>query len=148
MLYFDTSVLGALFLNEPQSGDVISWMALQEPGNFAVSSWVLAEMPSMLGRRVRNALYTAEQAHIVHARISAWLENHCLTESVQELDFRRAATYQLNWHLGLRAGDALHLAICDRLGIVMVTLDRKLVEAAGILNIPVIDPSTPPQEIN
>lgn len=38
--------------------------------------------------------------------------------------------------LGLRGGDALHLAMSARLGETMYTLDRKLLECAKALGVP------------
>ena len=40
----------------------------------------------------------------------------------------------------LRTPDALHIAICHRVKDVLVTLDRRLLEAAGLLGIPTARP--------
>jgi predicted nucleic acid-binding protein len=50
-------------------------------------------------------------------------------------DYRNAARLLQNWQLGLRAGDALHLAVSQRHSCVILSLDEKLVKAgqqAGI----------------
>ena len=50
---------------------------------------------------------------------------------------RRAAARMTDQHaLGLRAGDALHLAIAADHGATVQTLDRRIAEAAPTLGIP------------
>jgi predicted nucleic acid-binding protein len=50
--------------------------------------------------------------------------------------FRRAASFADRYELGLRAGDALHLAICADHGATLCTLDRRLAEAGTALGVP------------
>ena len=54
--------------------------------------------------------------------------------------FEKAARFASHHALGLRAGDALHLAIAAGGGHTLVTLDVRMAEAASQLGIPV-DPS-------
>jgi len=56
--------------------------------------------------------------------------------AVTEVQFRTAAHYADRSDLGLRAGDALHLAIAADNGATIVTLDHRLAEAAGELAVP------------
>jgi len=46
-------------------------------------------------------------------------------------DFRGATRYADQSQLNLRAGDALHLAICANHGATLSTFDRRLAEAAS-----------------
>ena len=46
-----------------------------------------------------------------------------------------AARFADQYALGLRAGDALHLAICADRGAIICTLDRRLAEAALALGV-------------
>jgi uncharacterized protein len=52
---------------------------------------------------------------------------------VSREQFRLAARFADQYALGLRAGDALHLAVCAEQGAVLCTLDRRLEEAAAAL---------------
>ncbi len=52
----------------------------------------------------------------------------------------RAGRLLERFELGLRAGDALHLAIAQRLGTPLVTLDRRLATAAAAVGLEVIVP--------
>ena len=49
--------------------------------------------------------------------------------------FRTAARFADQHALGLRAGDALHLAICADTGATLCTLDRRLSEAGPALGV-------------
>jgi uncharacterized protein len=54
------------------------------------------------------------------------------------LQFRTAARFADQHALGLRAGDALHLAICADHGATLCTLDRRLSEAGPALGVKTI----------
>jgi predicted nucleic acid-binding protein len=54
---------------------------------------------------------------------------------VSRLQFRTAARFAEQHMLGLRAGDALHLAICADHGATLCTLDRRLSEAGAALGV-------------
>lgn len=55
---------------------------------------------------------------------------------ISDYAFREAARLADRSESGLRAGDALHLAITAGEGLVLATLDRKLAEAGRMLGIP------------
>ena len=48
---------------------------------------------------------------------------------------RTAARFADRHELGLRVGDALHLAVCADHGATLCTLDRRLAEAAPALGV-------------
>jgi hypothetical protein len=52
---------------------------------------------------------------------------------VSRAQFRTAARFADQHALGLRAGDALHLAICADRGATLCTLDQRLSEAGSAL---------------
>jgi predicted nucleic acid-binding protein len=54
---------------------------------------------------------------------------------VSRAQFRIAARFADQYALGLRAGDALHLAVCAEQDATIYTLDRRLSEAASALGI-------------
>ena len=49
--------------------------------------------------------------------------------------FRTAARFADQFALGLRAGDALHLAVCADHGVTLCTLDRRLGAAGPALGV-------------
>ena len=50
--------------------------------------------------------------------------------------FRAAARFADQYALGLRAGDALHIAIASEHGATVLTLDQRLAEAGPALGVP------------
>jgi hypothetical protein len=54
---------------------------------------------------------------------------------VTRQQFRAAARLVDQHVIGLRAGDALHLAICADYGATMCTLDRRLGEAGPLVGV-------------
>jgi uncharacterized protein len=58
--------------------------------------------------------------------------------AVSREHFRDAARLATNHSPGLRAGDALHLAICAEHGATLCTLDRHLCEAGPALSVQTI----------
>jgi len=50
--------------------------------------------------------------------------------------FRAAAKFLDQHALGLRAGDALHLATASEHGATLYTLDQRLAEAGPVLGVP------------
>jgi len=53
MVYTDTSVLLALFLNEPKTPDAWHWVNQQPAGSIAASDWTLTEFSSALAVKLR-----------------------------------------------------------------------------------------------
>jgi uncharacterized protein len=56
--------------------------------------------------------------------------------AVTGLHFRAAAKFVDQHALGLRAGDALHLAVASEHGATVHTLDQRLAEAGPVLGVP------------
>lgn len=56
--------------------------------------------------------------------------------TVTGAQFRTAARFADQHMLGLRAGDALHLAIASEHGVTLHTLDERLAEAGPSLGVP------------
>jgi predicted nucleic acid-binding protein len=53
--------------------------------------------------------------------------------AISDIHFRTAARFADQHAIGLRAGDALHLAICADHGAALCTLDRRLSAAGSVL---------------
>ncbi len=133
MLYLDTSVLVAALAREPRTAEVRSWLGAQPVELLAISEWVNTEFSSALSLKVR----TAQISELDRARIlSAY--TRLIAESFQTLpiggtDFRVAASFADRYNLGLRAGDALHIAVALAHGATICTLDKRLASAASVL---------------
>jgi predicted nucleic acid-binding protein len=57
---------------------------------------------------------------------------------VSRTDFTAAARFADRYELGLRAADALHLAVSAGLGTTLCTLDRRLADAGPALGVPTV----------
>jgi uncharacterized protein len=102
-----------------------------------ISDFAAAEVASALSRLVRMAVLTAADASARLADFDAWRAAMSLPVDLGASDARLAYIYVRRFDLGLRAPDALHLAIARRLDATLVTLDRRLAAAATELGVTV-----------
>ena len=135
MLYLDTSLLVAALTNETETQRMQNWLGEQEVDELAISGWVATEFSSALSIKLRTGQISA--AHRADAlALFARLGTDSLTVvAVSRLQFRTAARFVDQYELGLRAGDALHLAICADHGATLCTLDRRLGEAGPAVGV-------------
>jgi hypothetical protein len=131
--YVDTSVLVAALTRETPTARVQAWLGLQPTGSLLSSEWVVTEFSAALSVKVRIGEIDD------HFRSAALAKFHRLTTVALEIvpiareHFRTAARFADHYSLGLRAGDALHLAVAADRGATVITLDRRLAAAASAL---------------
>ena len=138
-LYLDASVLVPTVVVEQASPAVVEFL-LGRADDLTVSDFAAAEVASALSRLVRMDRLTITEALERLADFDAWRTGETENADVAAHDCRLANTYVRRFDLKLRAPDALHAAICRRLGLQLVTLDRRLVAAARELGIAVVVP--------
>ena len=108
--------------------------------HLVISDFGAAEVASALSRLVRMGELTATEAAQRLADFDAWRVGETENAEMDAHDCRLANTYVRRFDLKLRAPDALHAAICRRLQLQLVTLDRRLAAAARELGIAVAVP--------
>ena len=108
--------------------------------HLVISDLGAAEVASALSRLVRMGELTATEAAQRLADFDAWRVGETENAEIDAHDCRLANTYVRRFDLKLRAPDALHAAICRRLNLRLVTLDRRLAAAARELGIAVAVP--------
>jgi predicted nucleic acid-binding protein len=138
MIYIDTSALVPVFIREPKSEAVISW--IESSGErLAISEWSLVEFASAAAIKVRTGQATANLANQAAARAHEFAQKHCTVAVPGREEFRRAAELAGDDALKLRAGDALHLAIAASLSAQgILCLDEAMIESAKSLGMSVV----------
>ncbi|MDX2238457.1 MAG: type II toxin-antitoxin system VapC family toxin [Hyphomonadaceae bacterium] len=134
MVYFDTSALLPLFLTEGTTPAVHTFVAtVGQP--LIISEWAVTEFSSALSLRVRVKSIAAHEADAVNGALDALLAANAPI-ALARIDFHRARSFVADAALNIRAGDALHLAAAERLGAMLATFDRGLMQAARSIGLP------------
>jgi predicted nucleic acid-binding protein len=140
MFYFDTSFLAPLFRQEASSQRVEEFMVGLPVGSLAVSHWTCTEFSSLLAREVRMGGLLDRTAIEIDNRFAAMVDESFTVFLPSATDFALARRYIQHYGTGLRAGDALHLAIASAHHVRTVcTLDRIMIKAGQQLGLPVSD---------
>lgn len=137
-LYLDTSLLVAALTDEADTAHVQAWLDKQDPGVLVISDWVMAEFSAALSVKLRSRSITAAHRATALAKFAALTAESFGVLPVSSLQFRNAARFADQFQLGLRAGDALHLAVCADHGATLCTLDRRLGKAGPSLGVKTI----------
>ena len=132
MFYLETSVLVSALTREPQT---LAWLADERTTPRVVSAWSLAELSSALSIKLRQGHLTNEERTAALAEYGLMTDDGRLALAVTDSDFKLAAQFCDRHDLGLRAADALHLAIAYRVGTTLCTRDRRQAEAGAALGI-------------
>jgi len=135
MVYVDTSVLLALFINEAKTADAWHWFNRQTPGSTAASDWTLTEISSALSVKRRMHQIDDSTHNKALTLVRDFVQTQLAIITPDHADFHHAARLCDNWQSGLRAGDALHVSIAERRRMAICTLDRVMHEASVSLAI-------------
>jgi predicted nucleic acid-binding protein len=138
VLYFDTSFLAPLILREATSDKIAAFVRRLPAAELAVSHWTRVEFSSLIAREVRMGGLDVHAAARADARFEAMVDESFSVFLPDAGDFGLAKRYLCRFETGLRAGDALHLAVANnRRAAAIYSLDKTLLRAGKILDLPV-----------
>ncbi|MGO9007972.1 MAG: type II toxin-antitoxin system VapC family toxin [Beijerinckiaceae bacterium] len=138
MFYFDMSFMAPLLLSEAKSTAVEEFITGLPAGQLAISHWTRVEFSSLLAREVRMGHLSARDAIDADSQFEMVVTESFLVLQPDIADFDLAKSYLQAYATGLRAGDALHLAIAWNSRVETVfSLDKAMLKAGGILGLSV-----------
>jgi predicted nucleic acid-binding protein len=136
MLYFDTSFLAPLILEEATSAKIEAFFARLPTGELYVSHWTRVEFSSLIAREVRMGGLAESDALLAIGQFDEMVADSFQVLAPSVADYELAKEYIQNFATKLRAGDALHLAIASNNGMkTFHTLDEGLLNAARLLKV-------------
>jgi hypothetical protein len=138
MVYLDTSFVAPLVIAEDSSDAVEAFVLKIKPGELTTSMWTQVELSSLVSRKVRMGELSDSKAEVVRRQFERILGESFEVLAPTAADFAAAAKYLESPKTGLRAGDALHLAIAaNHRAKRILTLDQGFLDAGKLLKLPV-----------
>ena len=133
-IYFDTSVIVALFLHDAFSLRTDEFMrsAAAVP---IVSDFGAAEVSSAVARRVRMGEISVDDSRTSLANFDRWRAEIAGAVEIRPSDIATADLLLRRLDMNLRTPDAIHLAVTVRFGLALATFDRGMVTAAQTLGL-------------
>jgi predicted nucleic acid-binding protein len=132
--YLDASVIVPLIAEDAHSSRAEKLLSKHEP-TILVSDFAAAEMASVIARRVRTDEITREQGESVFVTFDAWATRAATRVETVPTDITAAIAYLRRLDLALRAPDAIHIALAQRLNAMLFTFDAKMALAARKLGV-------------
>ena len=133
--YLDTSVVVSFFIREVHTAAVRDWLMRDIKADNIISEWTITEFHSALSLKLRTGQISSEIKLEAEEFFGQSLKTIFKLISVSSIDFARAAELASKPELWLRAGDALNLAIAEREGATLATVDKRLFAAAEQIGI-------------
>jgi predicted nucleic acid-binding protein len=113
-VYVDTSALVALVTPEARTGALQQWLRAHDQVHLVSADWCVPEVASALAIKVRTRQIDADLADEAWNEFGTACDGLLQLTPVAATDFSLAAQMCRVPQAGLRAGDALHLAVALR----------------------------------
>jgi predicted nucleic acid-binding protein len=126
MVYVDTSVIVALLTKEPATDEITQWF-VATADSLVSADWCAVEFASAIAIKQRMGQLRSVHARAVHTAFKELTTGGLRLLPVPRSAFHRAADLSRAYRDGLRAGDALHLAVAIEAGArVFAGLDKTM----------------------
>lgn len=132
--YADASLLVPLFVMDAFNDRAQAFLSDGQT-TLLISDFAAAELASVVGRRVRVNELTQDDARAAFAALDEWVASHGPRLPLASADVVIAEVYLRRLELGLRATDALHLAVAQRHQAALATFDGRMADAARALGL-------------
>lgn len=133
--YADTCLLVSLFLRDAGTEAALDWLEEATGQPILASHWSLTEFSSAAASLARQKRITEKLHAETSRRFRDFAAQRLTLEPPLPADFERAAAMVTNYATGLRAGDAVHLALCARVNATLCTADKIMAKAAKEMGI-------------
>ena len=137
MRYLDPSLAVSLITHESFTAAAQEWLADQPPEQVAVSDWVITEVSSALSIKQRTGDLDDSARRRAQQTFDVLVHDSSTVLDVPRECFARAAEMAGRSELGLRSGDALHLAIAQHHRAQLCTRDERQAHVGSALGIDV-----------
>lgn len=128
--YLDTSLIVAVLVREPATEAAKTYLLAARDEFLIASRWVITELSSVLALKVRTGTIAEAEQSAALSMFRRFSAARLRLIDVEAKDFDAAAGLCDQATASLRAGDALHLAACKRIGARLATFDNGMAIAA------------------
>jgi predicted nucleic acid-binding protein len=135
-IHLDTSAIVPLFVNDAFTARMRKFLVVNRE-ELVISDFAAAEFVSAIGIRVRSGDLSIAEAKAAFANFDNWTGLAVVRLEIDSSDIAVATTMLRRLDLRLRAPDAVHLAMAERLGAKIATFDKQMANAANRLGISV-----------
>lgn len=129
-VYLDTSLLVAALIREAGTDTAKRFLQAAEGRDWLLSAWTEVELASALSIKCRSGVITGEESAEALQRYGVLRDARCTLVALEAQDFSTAQGFCAHPTPAIRAGDALHLAVCQRQRSALASFDRDLCDAA------------------
>jgi uncharacterized protein len=139
-VYLDASVLVSLLTVDTLTLRARALLTTGSVGDIYISDFAAAEATAVIARDVRTRNLTEAQARAAFNSLDRWTSVAAKSVLTTSADIAAATAFTRRLDLVLRAPDAIHIAIAQRLDIALATFDTGMAASATALGVSVAQP--------